>query len=282
MSNTRVLSRTGRRHIANFAQSGFPVLCVAFVLLCRTPADAGIIICFDLGANVDNRSDNEVVVTNFAQVDFDGNGSGDYWNQMGHAPGGVLYGGIHDIAGNLVSDAWFTLYNVRNYNPNDQAAPTATEWGNALGIPNEVLPSLYYDYPEGTLMSFMFGGLQPQSRWTVEVFSVLNNPNIMSLDLNGHLVEGHERQAFFSTSDPLDARIFFPNVMANSSGELRLSVAQTSTEWWPAIQAVRLQSHPIPEPSSILIWLFIGSGAFAGTYCRGHVHRFHSHFAQIR
>jgi hypothetical protein len=254
--------------MAKFAQSGVLLSCVASVLLFSAPAAAGTIISFDFGANVDNRPNNQVVLTNFSQVDFDGNGSGDYWNQMGRAPGGVLYGGVHDIAGNLVSGAWFTLYSVRDYNPNDAFAPTATQWGNALGIPNGVLPSLYFDYPEGTLMSFAFGGLQPQSRWTVEVFSVLNNPNTISLDLNGHLVEGHERQTFFSTFDPLDARVLFPTVQASSSGELRLAVTQTSTEWWPAIQAVRLQAQPIPEPNSIFIWLVVGSGGFACMYRR--------------
>ncbi len=225
---------------------------ILFVIPVQAGSDSchGAVIAYDFGANVDNRPTNQTVVTQFNSVDFDSNGLGDFWNQMGWAPPG-MYSGVRDIGGGLVSGAWFALEEVMNFNPNDTSAPTPSQWKNALGVPNEVLPTLYYDSPFTPLMFFTFGGLQPGSRWNVEVFSVLNNDNILDLSLNGQTIVGHNRQTYFSTLNPLDAKVDFQNVAVDANGKLRLDVIGTHGNYFPVIQVVRMTS--VPEPTSFVL-----------------------------
>jgi len=234
---------------------------VLVIGLCVGVADAALIINFDLGANVNNTGANQVIPKTYGTVDYDGNSSGDVWNQMGSAPGGIQYGGVQDIAGNAVPGAWFTLNQVTDKNSNDGSAPSAVQWANAIGVPNEVLPSLYYDNPGTPLMDFAIGGLTPGSVWDVEVFAVVNNTHTVDFTINGQTVDNHDRTTFFTSGDPNDAKADFAGVVANGSGQLVLTLSDNHGGW-PVVQAMRLTLIPAPAalPAGLALLGLVGLG----------------------
>ena len=178
------------------------------------------------------------------------------WNNVSEIIGSGTFGGVEHADGTAAPGVTVTA----GASGRGGSSTMNAAWGDAQGVPSEVMGTWYYNQ-----ISITIDGLAPGFPCDVELFNAFNlsGTNLSDMQVNGLFADGTTA----STPENGDGwsrynngwvprmGLFFDDVFPNAQGQLVITFTGSN----PTLQAIRV-TQVVPEPATVLLLALGGLG----------------------